>query len=276
MWETLLNPTAAIGTLGAIAGPLLNYQGAKEANETNIEMSQANSAFNAAEAQKNRDFQEMQRSTQYQVATEDMKKAGINPMVAFMKGGAGTTSGAQAAAVSTPAVSNKFEAALTASAQVAAIAMQKASIDKIVADTDVSRAQAAQVRAQTLNTTASTENVTQQTANLKESIQQIKENIAYTRQQRLTSIQEEGLKAAQAGLTSMEQRLAYHKINLTDAQTELTKITSRLSTLDIPGKTNAANSEDTWWGRNVRPYLRDFSGAASGTNSAAKALGRSN
>lgn len=275
MWETLLNPTAAIGTLGAIAGPLLNYQGAKEANETNIEMSQANSAFNAAEAQKNRDFQEMQRSTQYQVATEDMKKAGINPMVAFMKGGAGTTSGAQAAAVSTPAVSNKFEAALTASAQVAAIAMQKASIEKIVADTDVSRAQAAQVRAQTLNTTASTGNITQQTENLKEAIEQIRANVELQKAQKYNYMHDTILKDAQIELVEMERQLAQGKISLTDAQTELTKITSRLSTLDIPGKTNAANSEDTWWGRNVRPYLRDFTGAASGANSAAKALRRS-
>lgn len=86
MWEMLANPTAALGTIGSIAGPLLNYQGAKEANQTNIELSQANSAFNAAEAQKNRDFQEMQRKTQYQTVVEDMTKAGINPMVAIMKG----------------------------------------------------------------------------------------------------------------------------------------------------------------------------------------------
>lgn len=152
--------------------------------------------------------------------------------------------------------------------------MQKAAIDKTIADTEVSRAQAAQVRAQTANTTASTENIGAQTANLKESINQIKENIAYTRQQRLTSIQEEGLKAAQAGLTSMEQRLAYHRIDLTDAQTQLAQITARLNKLELPGAESRAKSNETWWGRNVRPYLQDFTSAASGLNSASKALNR--
>lgn len=48
------------------------------------------------EATKNRRFQERMRSTQYQTAVADMKKAGINPMLAFSQGGAGTPSGAQA------------------------------------------------------------------------------------------------------------------------------------------------------------------------------------
>lgn len=38
-------------------------------------------------------FSERMRSTQYQTAVEDMKAAGINPMVAYSQGGAGTPSG---------------------------------------------------------------------------------------------------------------------------------------------------------------------------------------
>ena len=201
MWEMLANPTAALGTISSIAGPLLNYQGAKEANQTNIELSQANSAFNAAEAQKNRDFQEMQRKTQYQTAVDDMTKAGINPMVAIMKGGAGTTSGAQASAASAPAMSNKFEAAITASAQMAAIAMQKTAIEKTQADTEVSKAQAAQVRAQTANTIASTGNIQQQTINLQETIEQIRQNVQLMKQQMHNTVHDTLLKDAQIELT---------------------------------------------------------------------------
>lgn len=39
-------------------------------------------------------FQERMRATQYQTATTDMRKAGLNPLLAYQQGGAGTPSGA--------------------------------------------------------------------------------------------------------------------------------------------------------------------------------------
>lgn len=52
----------------------------------------ANNA-NAKMAQRQMDFQERMRSTQYQTAVEDMKKAGLNPALAYSQGGAGTPTG---------------------------------------------------------------------------------------------------------------------------------------------------------------------------------------
>lgn len=77
--------SGAIGMAGNIA-------------QSGQQFSAANTArgYNSREARKNRDFQRQQRATQYQAATRDMKKAGINPMLAYMQGGAGTSSGAQA------------------------------------------------------------------------------------------------------------------------------------------------------------------------------------
>lgn len=57
--------------------------------------SQAN-AFSAAQTQAHMDFQERMRSTQYQTAVEDLRKAGLNPMLAYTQGGAGTPAGASA------------------------------------------------------------------------------------------------------------------------------------------------------------------------------------
>lgn len=49
--------------------------------------------YNSAEALANREWQEHMSSTAYQRAVEDMKKAGINPILAFANGGASTPGG---------------------------------------------------------------------------------------------------------------------------------------------------------------------------------------
>lgn len=50
-------------------------------------------SYNSAEALANREWQERMSSTAYQRAVEDMKKAGLNPILAFANGGASTPGG---------------------------------------------------------------------------------------------------------------------------------------------------------------------------------------
>lgn len=57
-------------------------------------------------------FQKEMRATQYQTAVEDMKKAGLNPMLAYDQGGAGTPSG------SAPNVENVISPAVASAMQV--------------------------------------------------------------------------------------------------------------------------------------------------------------
>lgn len=69
-------------TLGAIQQGIYNHI------EQNAAMS-----YNSAEALANRNFQERMSNTSYQRAVEDMRKAGLNPILAYANGGASTPGG---------------------------------------------------------------------------------------------------------------------------------------------------------------------------------------
>lgn len=79
----LLGPLISAGA--SIAGGLIGSGGQDRTN-----------AANAALAQKQMDFQREMSSTAYQRSTADMRAAGINPMLAFMQGGASTPQGTMA------------------------------------------------------------------------------------------------------------------------------------------------------------------------------------
>lgn len=77
---------AAVPVLGSLAAGAMSLIGG--ANQR---------AFDAAQAQKQMDFQERMSSTSWQRAVTDMKAAGLNPMLALDRGGASSPGGAMAA-----------------------------------------------------------------------------------------------------------------------------------------------------------------------------------
>lgn len=239
-----------------LAGPILGYMGQEEANSANAAMMREQMAFNEREAQKNRNFQSAQRETQYQTAVTDMKKAGLNPMLAYTQGGAGTTSGAQAASASLPQMGNKMQAALAYSAT-------SANINNVQAQTEVEKAKADLIRAQTQQTSASTGNIQTDTKRLEAVIDQVRENVNLQAQQGITEVAKRALMATQADLNKINTDLSKGKIGLVEAQIRLTKATAKLSELEIPRSENIAGSQTSWWMRNVSPYLNDSVKATS-------------
>lgn len=96
---------AAIGGLGSIF-----------TNKTNSENVDKTNAANAQQAELNREFQERMSNTAYQRGMADMKAAGLNPILAYQKGGASSPGGAQAA-MTAPHVENVAEKAVSTALQ---------------------------------------------------------------------------------------------------------------------------------------------------------------
>lgn len=104
---------ATIGS--ALVGGLFSYFGSKSQNQANREISREQMAF-----------QKEMSDTSYQRSMADMRAAGLNPILAYQKGGASTPSGAGIPAV------NEMEGAASSARM---IATQVAQIKNISADT---------------------------------------------------------------------------------------------------------------------------------------------
>lgn len=112
----------------------LGFLGSRSANKKAIQMSREQMAF-----------QERMSSTAYERATNDMRRAGLNPMLAYQKGGASTPAGAQ------PNIRNELEGAANSARNMSDKVLMARTAEQNLSN---ARATNAQIVAQTAKTNA--------------------------------------------------------------------------------------------------------------------------
>lgn len=117
--------------LGGVGGGALNYKAAREQNKTAREIARESMEFSAKEASRQMEFQERMSNTSHQREIEDLKKAGLNPLLSATEG-ASTPPGAAGTGETAPVVpelSQFYSAAKDTLGFIAEMRSKKAQID---------------------------------------------------------------------------------------------------------------------------------------------------
>lgn len=229
---------------GLISGGL-SYLGQRNAN-----------VANAQQAAMNREFQEDMSGTAYQRATEDMKAAGLNPMLAYSQGGAKGTPGAQAVMQSD--LGAAVNSGQTGAMIDATIQKVRAETGKAEADTKLSESQALinavqvpKVEQETKTSAFSAANLDtqsrlmgQQAVKVMAEVEKIGYDTDLSRAQ-IQKVKEETLNAIKEG-----RRI--------DASTGNLRADTALTNLELPRARNIAGAQKSWYMREISPYVPDF------------------
>lgn len=242
---------AVIGGVASLAGGLLSNKSRKK------------------EASDNREFQEDLSNTSYQRAIADLKAAGINPMMVSKLGGASTPAGnvADVQDAVTPAISSAIAAYRTgaeveqikantelARTNEAVAQSQKAKLDS---ETAINAVMIPKIEAETRQSTSSAGFMDAQTK-----LSESNRDKVFAEMEKIAT--DMNLSAEQAELLREQTRNALKTGRLIEEQISSEKLrragralNNSLLELELPRAFNEQEAQQSWWMRNISPYLPD-------------------
>jgi len=115
---------------------ILGYIGQQDTNATQESIANSANYASAQQAQINRDFQERLSNSAYQRQVADMSAAGLNPMLAYMKGGGASTPSGSQANVIAPQYTSPIMGAAQYKLTSAQAAKTEAEVPRTIAETE--------------------------------------------------------------------------------------------------------------------------------------------
>lgn len=199
-------------------------------------------------------FSERMFKNRYQMETADLMKAGLNPMLAYIKGGGQSPSGSPvgASSPSVPAFSNSGNSLVQSLATAAQIKLINAQADNVAADTKVKEgipavqtATIMQLNSQALQLDAYASLNAEQKRQVQATIDKLGEEI--------TNLKKEGIHIEEkAILTRLQQRVS------TEERLDI-RVRRVLNMLDLPQAVNDAMVKvDSDYFKNVAPYTGEL------------------